>query len=375
MFLHIFKYELLSSLRVKDLIIWLMIFPIALGTFFKIAFGNVYARNTEFSAIPAAVVGAENDPAFRNVCDSVSEGDEALLKVTYTDEKTALEMLERGDVEGIFYAGDEVMLTVAGSGLGQTILKSFADRYSVSAAIIKDALMNDPASAPAVIAAISEDVSSCREIPLTEGNTDNMVQYFYNLIAMVAMYGAVTGLHVSAGNQANMSPLGARRSCAPARKSVSIAASFLGSCIIQGLCMVLCVSFVAFALGVDFGSRLPLVYAAALLGGCMGVSIGFFVGALNMPESAKTGVVMSFSMLMCFFSGLMVGNMKALISAKAPWLNMINPAAVVSDSIYCLNIYSDYRRFIVKMISMVIITLVFVALGLILTRRKKYASL
>jgi ABC-2 type transport system permease protein len=94
-----------------------------------------------------------------------------------------------------------------------------------------------------------------------------------------------------------------------------------------------------------------------------------------MPESAKTGVVMSFSMLMCFFSGLMVGNMKAVIAAKVPWLNMINPAAVVSDSIYCLNIYSDYRRFIVKMISMVIITLVFVVLGLILTRRKKYASL
>ena len=55
MFLHNLKYELLSSLRVKDILIWLILFPVALGTFFKIAFSNVYKETTKFDTIPVAV--------------------------------------------------------------------------------------------------------------------------------------------------------------------------------------------------------------------------------------------------------------------------------------------------------------------------------
>ena len=46
--------------------------------------------------------------------------------------------------------------------------------------------------------------------------------------------------------------------------------------------------------------------------------------------------------------GLMMGNMKAVIAEKIPGFNNINPAAVISDSFYCLNIYEDYDRFITK---------------------------
>ena len=41
MFLHNLLYEIKSSLRVRDLIFWLILFPIILGTFFKIAFGVI----------------------------------------------------------------------------------------------------------------------------------------------------------------------------------------------------------------------------------------------------------------------------------------------------------------------------------------------
>ena len=42
MFLHNFLYEIKSSLRVRDLVFWLILFPIILGTFFKVAFGGLY---------------------------------------------------------------------------------------------------------------------------------------------------------------------------------------------------------------------------------------------------------------------------------------------------------------------------------------------
>lgn len=376
MFWHCLKYELLTSIRAKDLIIWLMIFPIALGTLFKIAFGSVYETQTKFSTVKTAVVETTPDPVLHQVLDSIGEQEDAFMSVKYVDEDEAMDLLKNEKVEGIIFADGELSLTVHYKGMNSTILTSFVENYNSQRKIIMEAAKNDPASLNDVTAALSAEVNTCREVPLTDGNTDNLIQYFYNLIAMVAMFGSLTGLHITINNQANLSAVGSRNNCSPAPKSVSILAALTGSYIVQGFCMALCVTYLRFVLKIDFGSRLPLVYAAALLGGIAGVSMGFFVGSLNrMKIEAKTSILMSVSMICCFLSGLMVGNMKGVIIKKAPWFNHVNPAALVSDSFYCLNIYSDYRRFMEKIISMAVISVIFVALGIVVSRRKKYESL
>ena len=80
-------------------------------------------------------------------------------------------------------------------------------------------------------------------------------------------------------------------------------------------------------------------------------------------------------MAMCLLSGLMVGNMKAIMADKAPWFNNINPAALVTDSISALNLYSSFDVFVTKIITMLVISLIFYVLGLLMVRRRKYASL
>ena len=84
---------------------------------------------------------------------------------------------------------------------------------------------------------------------------------------------------------------------------------------------------------------------------------------------------MSVSMTLCFLSGLMIGNIKAEIAQFAPWFNDVNPVAIISDSFYCLNLYSDYTRFTVKIVSMLIYMALFGILGIVLSRRKRYASI
>ena len=80
-------------------------------------------------------------------------------------------------------------------------------------------------------------------------------------------------------------------------------------------------------------------------------------------------------MVLCFLSGLMIGDIKGMIADTVPWFNYINPVAIISDCFCYLNLYSDLRRFTVKMISMVIYIIVFYVLGVILSRRKKYAGI
>ncbi len=376
MFLHCLKYELKTSLRARDLIIWLILFPIVLGTLFKIAFGSIYEKNTLFRSIPAAVVETADNNGFRTAAEAVSTGDSPLLALTYTDEQTALDLLKNKEISGILYAGDTVTLTVGGSGIQESILKSFVEQYGIYETVLRQTAEQDPARLPAVAEALSADVSACTRLPLTDGNTDQFTQFFYNLIAMVAIFGSITGLHIAIDYQANLSPLGARRSCASVPYAFSRIAAILGSWLTQAVCMVICVSYLAFVLKIDFGSRLPLVYLAAVLAGCMGVSLGFFIGSIGkLSQNAKISISMTVSMTGCFLSGLMVGNMKAVLAEKAPWVNAVNPVAVISDSFYCLNLYSDYRRFSVKIITMLILTAVFTLLGTVLSGRKKYASI
>ena len=376
MFFHDLKYMLLSGFRVKSFLFWLMLFPILLGTLFKVAFGNVYENDVLFRSVPTAVVETGSDPVFHQVIDSLEEADEPLLDVEYTDEENAMKLLKEGKVSGIIYVGDKLSLSVTEQKMEQVILKTFVEQYGVNEKIIKDTAEKDPSKIQAVVDKLSEDVSACNDIPMTDGDPDIYVQYFYNLIAMVAMYGSVTGLHITVQNQANLSALGARKNCSPTPKSVSLLADLAGSYIMQSACMILCVTFTHFVLKIDFGDRLPLVYVAAILGGILGVSFGFFFGAVNrFSFEAKIGIVMAVSMFSCFLSGLMMGQMKGIIAEHIPWLNKINPATVVADSLFSLNMYSDYSRFISRITTMLIITAVCTAAGIIISRRKKYADL
>ncbi|MBR4628255.1 MAG: ABC transporter permease [Ruminococcus sp.] len=376
MFLHNLFYDLKTSLRTKDLIIWLMVFPLALGAFFKFAFDSIYEETTKFSTVDVAVVDEAGDKAFRAVADGMAASDEPLLNVTYADREEALELLKKEEVKGIIFTGDELTLSVGYSDIEQAVLKSFVEEYNLRIRMIERAAAQDPAAAMKAAALISEKVSAVNEEPLTDGNPDYMVQYFYNLLAMVAMFGIMNGLHITEINQANISALGARKSCSPSPKLVSICSALTAAYIIQTVCMVLSVTYLRFILRVDFGSSLPLIYLTSALGGTVGVSMGFLIGSISfLSQKAKESLTVAFSLLLCFFSGLMVENMKMNIEQHIPWFNRINPAAVISDSFYCLNIYSDYSRYSEKVLTMAAFTVFFALLGFVFTRRKKYASL
>ncbi len=375
MFWHIFLYELKITIRNKEFLIWLVLFPIILGAFFKVAFSGVYDKDIVFHSIPVAVVQQEEDEMFNSVIDSLANDDEALFTVTYCAEQDALEKLKKEEIAAIIYS-DSLSLTVSGSGINQTIVKSFLEQYRVQSEIITDTAINSPEKLEKVISLLSEKIQCNTNIPLTENEMDPYAAYFYNLLAMVALFGSILGLHISEHNQANISAIGARNNCSPVNKLLSITATLCGSFLTHMLSTALCVTYMAFVLNVDFGNRLPFVYMAALLGGCAGVALGFFIGSIGrLGEGAKVTIAMTVSMLSCFTSGLMIGDLKGMFAIKAPWFNKINPAAVISDSLNCLAMYDDYSLYTEKIIYMLLMTVVFTLGGFLLIRRKKYASI
>lgn len=380
MFWHEFKYDFLTCLRTKEVLFWLILFPLFLGTIFKICFSNI--NISEFTAIETAIVEVKENPAFDMVLEEICKGDEPLLSAVHTDKEQALKLLEENEVAAIIYVDEELSLSVSGTLTGQqidikkTIIKTFTEQFNLTQELIIDTAANNPGKLGDVIAALSEEVSAVEKVSLTDGNMDNMLAYFHNLIAMVGLLGSNIGIYIAIDIQANLSPKGARRNCSPTKKSVSMAASLASRFLEQAICVAITITYLLFVLKVDLGGNIPLIYAAGIMGGMVGVAFGFFVGSFGrMSESAKASISTAASLISCFFSGLMIANMKGVMDMVAPWFNEINPAAIISDTFYCLTIYDDYERFTQKIISMAVLILIFSVGGFLLTRRRRYASL
>ena len=68
MFTHLFIYRLKIMIRSKSMIFWTLLFPIALSTFFNMAFGNLSSQSS-FDPINIALVDYNSNPGFTALLD------------------------------------------------------------------------------------------------------------------------------------------------------------------------------------------------------------------------------------------------------------------------------------------------------------------
>lgn len=241
----------------------------------------------------------------------------------------------------------------------------------------KSALLErDPSQLPALIDSMQNETNAVYTRSLGKGNNDAYIQYFYNLLAMQALFSYLSGLAIITNGQANLSEIGKRTNAAPVRKCLTALAGLSGELVLSFAGSVITVLYLVFVLKKDMGVSIPVMLLITLVGSMAGISIGFFFGGIgNAGYDKKNGILTAIIMALCFLSGLMIGNMRAVIEVKAPWFNRINPAALITDCFYSANTYGIGSRFYTDILTLVCITAILTAGGMILTRRQRYASL
>ena len=437
MFSRNILYEIRLNTRTKEVLIWMVLFPILLGVFYKLAFGNL---GKEMNAIPVAVVENTEDKMFHMMYKKVDESTGGMLDAVYCPEEEAYEKLSNGEVAGIIvidpvdgdaqttsgdtaliaeifgadwdkrtdfsdisemlkgalpsgtdwssvtdklketYVGEtKITLKIRKNGSEQSTLKNYIESFVGMKKMARDLWdSSGKGEGNNAIEGIDQIMSgsTITSVPLTKGNRDPFAMYMYNLIAMVSIFGTLAAMHISINSQANLSAIGMRRSCAGTPKSMIVLPGLIGTCITHSGCVLISITFLKFVLGVDFGDKLTLVYFTGICGAVMGVSLGFFVGSIGrLSEGAKTGIMMAVNMSLCFMSGMMIDSIRAIFAMKMPIINHLNPVAVICDALYYLNMDADLHRYLWKLLSMGIFTLAFIILGILMTRRQKYASL
>ncbi len=382
MFLHNFKYSFLTAIRDKNQIFWSLIFTIVLGTLFQATFGNAYESSDIITHIQVCAYIEDTDATsdFAAVLDNVSideENGEKLLDVTYADSlETAKKLLDEDDMKGMFYTEDgELKLMVKDTGVKESILSTVVSQYHRIITVMNDIKDESPEVQGRVLLTLMSESDNNVEKAIGSGSMDVFVQYFYNLIAMSCLFASFIGVTFSIRNQANLSPLGARKEIAGSGGFVQTFAGLLAHWVLLSVMTLISLGYLLL-IGVDFGHRLGGVVLVILVGCMLGLSCGYFIGSIGkLSQMAKEAIAVAFSLFACFLSGLMIADMRMIVELHCPIINKINPAVMISDAFYALNVYDTYERFTGNMISMLVLSAAFIVGGILLGRRKQYASL
>ena len=379
MFGKIIITQFKMSIRSKKYMFWTMAFPLLLGTLFYFAFGTIY--DTEMKSEPIPIVIEIEDSALSEIPgitdrDSLpfiqmmeelkyEDGTLMLEEKEAADHSAAEKLLEDGEIDGIITIKgiNDINLRIRENGIDESILSSIICEYKLQA----DAMLSgQPIN-------VTEFVSAKG---MAGDNKDPFIAYFYNLIAMVCIQGAVAALNVIVNSQANQSTTGMRIDSSPVNKGIFELAQLIAVAIIQIIIITIALTYFIFILGLKFGGNLLLVYLTSYLASIVGVSLGFmFAHFGKIDQSKKESILMVFVLGGGFMSGLMVSNMKALVEQHAPWFNRINPSAVITDAFYSLNIFGVGDRYYRSIMYMVLVSAVMLIIGCALSRRTSYKSL
>ena len=345
------------------------------------AFSNI-ENSEKLEVIDIAIVDNEEfkhneifQQSFKALSDE--ENENRLFNIEYTTEEKAKELLENEEITGyMLLEENKPKIIVKESGINETIFKYVTEEIIQGTEMVSNLAANEIAKEMAIgnynidyekIYMNILELIQNQEVNIENVSNSNLsytMIEFYTLIAMTCLYGGILGMAAINQNLPNMSSNGKRVSVAPTSKGKVVLSSLLASYIIQLIGLAILFVYTVFVLKVDYGNNLPLIILLGIVGSLAGLSLGFAIGTVfKTNDNAKTGIIISVTMLGCFLSGMMGITMKYIIDKNMPIINKINPASMITDGFYSLYYYDTLNRYFFNIASLLIFSFILIAVS------------
>ena len=410
----LFVHTVRMLLRRRDVLIWVVLFPLALATLFQIMFSN-FDEYYRVEPANCVVIDDENYRSsqavfFREMLDAVSEpGDDQVLsvsKVETPDEGHAAVLA--GDAAACITVDSEGLpsmqvspLSVSSTtgSLDQSIVRAVLDQYRQTYAEMKQTFMAQPLaqdmqSAPSqesfesfatmpgmqeAASAFMSDAVKTQQVDVLRVKSSSTVRYFYALMGFASLMSITVAICAVSATRANTSEVGARRQIAGVSPMKQMAVTMAASFVAVFGCLLLAFAYMRFVLGVEFGGRDGLAVVAIAVCALMSTALGAAIGAIpSMPTPGKEGLATGITCLCALFAGLYGEPSMQLadqIAQNAPRAALINPAAQAANAFYDLTYYDSLAPFFLTMCVLLVMAAAFFVVAAVLMWWQNYERL
>lgn len=376
---RLYKYRFKRLINDKTQLFWLAVFPVILGTFFWLAFSEISSKTENLEKIPIVVIKESaypNEAALDIFLEAMSGKDGMLAILPADSDERAEEMLEEGKIDGILWISESLDLEFQENGMNQTILKHMIDRYLQSEYVLIQAGERGAAELLAAASALAEEAAWNEEQPISSGDMDPYVQYYFALMAMCCMYGSSLGLLNTQEIQADQTKVACRRCVSPVKKGQAVLTDFLAAFTIQMGIFLILYAYLTLVLKISFGNNFGYIAMAGAASIFNGIAFGYLIGVgIKGRETVKNAVMTTVVLALSFLAGLMLGEMKFVVEKNIPIINRINPAALSSDCFYYLCIFNNKERYWNCIFILLAETLLFGVLSAFVLKKEKYRSI
>lgn len=363
--------------RNKTTMFWCYLFPILLTTSLYMAAGRINAANS-FDTIKIAYVNqSATEDEFGAVLQSVRQSDDVMLfDVTLCSKEEAADLLDKGNIEAYIVGGSSPELFVKENGLNETIIKAFMDAYRQKQITIGNILEHNP---DALNNGLIDDVINHRsftQIADNHKNPDDVLIYFYAILAYTCISAANWGLEEVINIQADQSMRGARVNASPVNKMKLFICNMLASYSCHSISVLLLFLYMKYVLRINFGDNLIYLLTACLVGSFAGLNLGANIGLwVKKKNEAKEAIITAVILGSSFLAGMMITDVKYYVAENLPFLAYINPTNLIADAMYSLYYFDGYNRYYTDIILLIAIVAVLLVTSYLGIRRKNYASI
>lgn len=376
----LFLTRLKILLRRKETLFWVLIFPLLLATAEYLAFGN-FVNTTPIDTIPIGIIMTEeyapSDYLVTAFQSAKLEENKDLFALTEYDSLDAalLELEENKIILLIYKAEEKTKIEAKTNSTELTVTASLIRQTETIIKTIEEAYQNGYTGTPVeIFENILKENNYFKDIS-TNKNATFYTIYFYALIAMACLYAALFGVRITTDIRADRSSLGIRISSSVVSKPKLIISYFSAAVLLQFISSCILYIYLALILKISLGANAGLILLTMILGGIAGVSFGMFIGTFKLSEKKSEGVITIFTLGLSALAGLMNVEIKHMVTQNMSFINYINPAAMITDSLYALYYYDTYTSYILYTCLLFSFSLIMLSVVLWKTRGEKYASL
>ncbi|NLC03793.1 MAG: ABC transporter permease [Tissierellia bacterium] len=342
-------YQGKNTFRDMSFTFWGLMYPIILAGFFYVAFSGI--TNMELETIN---IGIEETNPVAGILEEID-----VVNIVILDKEQVSSSLESETIDG--FIKEDLNIIVLKSGLNQTVIKGISDQIVQTMALGESARNID------------------FQVDYLESKTqqaNGLLVIFYSLIAMVSTYGVFAGIETVVLSQANLSNLGARINTTPIKKSTLLISGMIVGLLINMGANVLLFLFLQYVLKLNLFTNFAYSILFIVLGNIFGISLGLFIGSSNKRSpGVKTMISIIVTLFLSFLSGLMNPGIKVLIEKNAPMLSRLNPIAIITNSLYKINLLENTKNLMPGMIVLLVYSIILMTISYLFLRRSQYDSI